>query len=86
MTGVQTCALPIFIEHEAASCGLAHQRIISGAGHDAQEMAAICPSAMVFVPGEYDGISHNPREYSTPEACARGVDILASVVLRLAQE
>ena len=74
------------IEHEAASCGLAHQRIISGAGHDAQEMAAICPSAMVFVPGEYDGISHNPREYSTPEACARGVDILASVVLRLAQE
>ena len=74
------------IEEEAVVRGLSNARLISGAGHDAQEMAAICPSAMVFVPGEYDGISHNPREYSTPEACARGVDVLASVVLLLAQE
>ena len=47
--------------------------------------ARIAPAAMIFIPCK-DGISHNPREYSTPEACARGVDILASVVLRLAQE
>ena len=40
---------------------------------------------MVVIPGEYDGISHNPRKYSTPEACARGVNVLANVVLRLAQ-
>ena len=64
--------------------GLTQQRIMSGAGHDAQEMAAICPSAMVFIPGEYDGISHNPREYSTPVACQRGVSVLATVVARLA--
>ena len=66
--------------------GLAHQSLLSGAGHDAQEMAAICPTAMIFVRGEYDGISHNPREYSTPEACARGIDVLATTLVRLASE
>ncbi|HEX8303234.1 MAG TPA: hydantoinase/carbamoylase family amidase [Jatrophihabitans sp.] len=66
--------------------GLAHLSLLSGAGHDAQEMAAICPTAMIFVRGEYDGISHNPREYSTPEACARGIDVLATTLVRLADE
>ncbi|MFG2743936.1 Zn-dependent hydrolase [Streptomyces chartreusis] len=64
--------------------GLAHISLLSGAGHDAQEIAALCPTAMIFVRGEYDGISHNPREYSTPETCARGVDVLATTLLRLA--
>ncbi|MEU8754395.1 M20 family metallo-hydrolase [Streptomyces chartreusis] len=66
--------------------GLAHISLLSGAGHDAQEIAALCPTAMIFVRGEYDGISHNPREYSTPEACARGVDVLATALLRLADQ
>ena len=66
--------------------GLQHMSLMSGAGHDAQEIAAIAPVAMIFVRGEYDGISHNPREYSTPEACARGVDVLATTLLRLANE
>ena len=63
---------------------LSHRDLLSGAGHDAQELASICPTAMVFVPGLYDGISHNPREYSTPEACTDGVSVLATVVRRLA--
>lgn len=70
----------------ADALGLAHERIISGAGHDAQEVAHLCPSAMVFVPGEHDGISHNPREYSTPEQCANGVNVLLQVALALAEE
>jgi N-carbamoyl-L-amino-acid hydrolase len=41
---------------------------------------------MVFVPGEYDGISHNPRELSTPEQCENGVNVLLDVVLSLAGE
>jgi beta-ureidopropionase / N-carbamoyl-L-amino-acid hydrolase len=64
--------------------GHTFQHIISGAGHDAQEMASLCPTAMIFVPGEHDGISHNPREYSTPEQCARGVGILLDTILELA--
>jgi len=74
------------IADAAADLGLEQLSLLSGAGHDAQEMAAICPTAMVFVRGEYDGISHNPREYSTPEACARGIDVLAGTLLRLADE
>ena len=64
--------------------GYRFQSIISGAGHDAQEIAALCPTAMIFVPGEYDGISHNPREYSTPQQCADGVGILLETILELA--
>lgn len=37
----------------------------SGAGHDAQMMARLCPSAMLFVRCK-DGISHNPAEYTSP--------------------
>ncbi len=70
----------------AEARGLSCSPIVSGAGHDAQEMARLCPAGMVFVPGENDGISHNPREYSTPEQCARGVSVLADVLLSLAEE
>ncbi|MET8976949.1 Zn-dependent hydrolase [Streptomyces sp. NPDC004539] len=77
--GVQKTIAEAADEH-----GLAHLSLLSGAGHDAQEIAALCPTAMIFVRGEYDGISHNPREYSTPEACAQGVDVLATTLLRLA--
>lgn len=65
--------------------GVVSRSIVSGAGHDAQELAAICPAGMIFVPGEHEGISHNPREYSTPEACARGAEILFQTVLELAE-
>ncbi|WP_286268351.1 M20 family metallo-hydrolase [Brooklawnia propionicigenes] len=64
------------VEATANRFGLSNRRIMSGAGHDAGEMAAICPTGMVFVPGKYDGISHNPREYSTPKACADGINVL----------
>jgi len=48
----------------ADDLGLPYVSAMSGAGHDAQEISAICPTAMVFVAGEYGGISHTPREYS----------------------
>lgn len=65
---------------------LPYVRAMSGAGHDAQEIAATCPTAMVFVAGEHGGISHTPREYSNPEACGNGTDVLANAVLRLANQ
>jgi N-carbamoyl-L-amino-acid hydrolase len=70
----------------ADDLGLAYVRTMSGAGHDAQEIAAICPTAMVFVAGENGGISHTPREYSNPVACANGTDVLANAVLRLSDQ
>jgi N-carbamoyl-L-amino-acid hydrolase len=50
----------------ADDLGLPYVRAMSGAGHDAQEIAATCPTAMIFVAGENGGISHTPREYSNP--------------------
>ncbi|MHB8418315.1 MAG: M20 family metallo-hydrolase [Myxococcales bacterium] len=70
----------------AEARGLSAKPIVSGAGHDAQEMARICRAGMVFVPGEYDGISHNPREYSTPAQCGDGIDVLLDVLLSFAEE
>lgn len=72
------------IEAAAQRRGLSTRRIVSGAGHDAQELAHLTRAAMIFVPGEYDGISHNPRELSTPEQCANGVQVLLDVLLEIA--
>jgi beta-ureidopropionase / N-carbamoyl-L-amino-acid hydrolase len=65
--------------------GWSHRHMVSGAGHDTQEFAAVCPAGMVFVPGEHDGISHNPLEYSTPLACGRGAQALLEAVVTLSQ-
>lgn len=72
------------IEDKAGGRGWSHQRLLSGAGHDAQEFAAVCPAGMIFVPGLYDGISHNPRELSTLEACAQGAQVLLDTLVELA--
>lgn len=74
------------VEATADRLGLSHERITSGAGHDAGEIAAIAPAGMIFVPGLYEGISHNPREYSTPEACADGINVLLHCVLACAEQ
>ena len=62
------------------AAGLEHVSLPSGAGHDAQAIASITPAAMIFVPS-VDGISHAPAEYSTPEACANGTQVLLNAVL-----
>jgi N-carbamoyl-L-amino-acid hydrolase len=55
----------------------------SGAGHDAQMLARVCPSGMVFVPSR-DGISHNPAEHTDDAQLAAGAEVLFDVVLALA--
>ena len=60
--------------------GLDHVSLPSGAGHDAQAIAAITPAAMLFVPS-VNGISHAPAEYSAPEDCANGTQVLLNAVL-----
>ena len=73
------------IEAAGAARGHAVRRMTSGAGHDAQMMARMCPSAMIFVPSEH-GVSHNPREYTTPADLARGATVLLDVLQALAAE
>lgn len=70
------------IEASATGLGLTHQRMPSGAGHDAQELAMICPMGMIFVPS-VGGISHSPREFTRPEDVVHGVNVLRESVVRV---
>ena len=69
-----------WIESSAASLGLSRQRMPSGAGHDAQEMARVAPMGMIFVPS-VGGISHSPREFTRSVDVANGADVLLNAVI-----
>lgn len=73
------------VEAEARDRGYSSKRMKSGAGHDTQDMALIAPAGMVFVPSR-GGISHAPDEYTSPEAIARGANVLLGTLLRLDRE
>lgn len=67
-----------------ADLGCEPVRLPSGAGHDAQMMARLCPSAMLFVRCR-GGVSHNPAEYASPADMGLAVAALIRFVERLAQ-
>lgn len=69
-----------WIESSATALGLSSQRMPSGAGHDAQEIAHIAPMAMIFIPS-VGGISHSPREFSRAPDIANGADVLLNAVV-----
>ncbi len=73
------------IETVAARLGLSHRRMTSGAGHDAQMLARICPAAMIFVPS-VKGISHNAAEHTAPADLEAGANVLLHTLLELAAE
>lgn len=73
-----------FIGEAAAEQRYTTQVMPSGAGHDAQSMAVLGPMGMIFVPS-VGGISHSPKEYSTPEDIVRGAMVLMGAVLRADQ-
>lgn len=70
------------IERVAGAIGLSTKRLPSGAGHDAQHMAAIAPAGMIFVPS-VGGISHSPREFTKPADVVNGANVLLQTVLAL---
>ncbi|MEY3740589.1 MAG: hypothetical protein RLZZ192_1265 [Pseudomonadota bacterium] len=76
-------ALADRIAHHAEALGLSQRRMTSGAGHDAQMLARICPSAMIFVPS-VGGISHNPAEHTEPEDLIAGANVLLATLTELA--
>ena len=71
------------VERTAEKRGLTVMRLPSGAGHDAQMLARLCPTGMVFVPSRA-GVSHNPAEFTAPEHLAAGTQVLADVLIELA--
>ena len=71
------------VREAAAAQALAHQDIISGAGHDAVYMARVAPTAMIFVPC-VGGISHNEIEDAKPEDLTAGCTVLLNAILESA--
>jgi N-carbamoyl-L-amino-acid hydrolase len=73
------------VERTARDLGLSVRRLPSGAGHDAQMLARMCPAGMIFVPS-VGGLSHNVREHTEPEDLVAGARVLLRVLLELAGE
>lgn len=86
-----------FVTHESALCdervrtiigasaktlGMTTLSLPSGAGHDAQNLARVCPMGMIFVPS-VGGISHSPKEYTKPQDITNGADVLLGAVLAM---
>jgi len=70
------------IERAAGALGLSTLELPSGAGHDAQALAAVTPSGMIFVPSR-GGVSHRPDEYTAWEDCVNGANVLLGAALEL---
>lgn len=66
----------------AHDLGIAHLTLPSGAGHDAATMAALCPSALVFVPSR-NGISHAPAEWTDWEDIVLGATLILNALAAL---
>lgn len=73
------------IERLCQMRNFSYRRMPSGAGHDAQILAACCRTAMIFVPSR-NGVSHSPLEYTKPEHLEAGVQVLMDLLYQLAYE
>jgi len=71
------------IERAAGLAGCRHIRMPSGAFHDANFIADLAPTGMIFVPCA-KGISHSPAEYASAEDLAAGARVLAATLVELA--
>lgn len=73
------------VERTAGALDLSSWRMPSGAGHDAQIMSRLCPTAMIFCPSE-EGRSHCPEEFTSQEDAVAGADVLLNCLLELAED
>lgn len=71
------------VEQVSGSLGTTTMRLPSGAGHDAQMLARICPTAMIFTPS-VKGISHNPAEFTSADDLVLGANVLLRTMWELA--
>jgi len=71
------------VARTAGELGYSVKELPSGAGHDAQMLARVCPTAMVFTQSQ-NGLSHNPAEYTASEDLEAGANVLLHTMLQLA--
>jgi hydantoinase/carbamoylase family amidase len=77
--------LVALLKRNAANLGLKSITMPSGAGHDAQTMQSVCPSALVFVPSR-NGISHSPLEWTDWADIEKGASLMLSTLQELASD
>ena len=70
------------MDSATAAAGHPVRRLVSGAGHDAMVMAALCPTAMLFIRCR-GGISHNPAEYVDPADAEVALTVMLGFIDRL---
>lgn len=70
------------IAKSAERRGLLAMPVLSYAGHDARQMAQLCPSAMIFIPCR-GGVSHDESEWAEPQHVAAGAQVLCDVIFDL---
>ena len=79
---IMTAGIQNEIEAASKILGLSSKKMPSGAGHDAQDMALIAPTGMIFVPSN-GGISHSPKEFTSAKDMANGANVLLQTILAL---
>jgi N-carbamoyl-L-amino-acid hydrolase len=67
------------VDNAATALGYSTRRMSSGAGHDAQMLARVCPTSMIFTPS-VAGLSHNIAEYTEPDDIVAGANVLLHVM------
>jgi allantoate deiminase len=69
---------------DAATAAAGHRpfRLVSGAGHDAMNMAALCPTAMLFLRCR-GGVSHNPAEHVEPADAEAALAVMSGFISQL---
>lgn len=72
------------IAESAEELGLTAHFMPSGAGHDAQDMAKIAPTGMIFIPS-VGGVSHSPKEFSRMSDIVNGANVLLKTILKIDQ-
>ncbi|WP_037488596.1 allantoate amidohydrolase [Sphingobium indicum] len=75
-------ALMDLMDAATADAGYPIRRLVSGAGHDAMVMAALCPTAMLFIRCKH-GISHNPAEHVDPADADVALQVMLGFIDRL---
>ena len=73
------------IDTVTKSFNFKHMKMVSGAGHDACNIASVAPTTLIFIPCE-GGISHNEAEYAEPEHIAAGANVLLNAMVQCAAQ
>lgn len=71
------------VENVAEENRYSYKYMNSGAGHDAMNMAHLCPTALIFVPS-HKGISHNPKEFTQVKDIEKGLVVMKDLIIKIA--